>query len=183
MPRVHFVKKARKNQKAHGIKKGDSYYWWAFRFGPKMVSKTPPKRQQLTRSDFLISLYDLEDRIEGLQADDTLSGEVESIIEDIRALAEEQEEKKSNMPEGLQEGDTGQLLDERKDGLESWADELEGVDLSVDEDEIRNTTVDENEDGKSTDDKETELENKVAEAIEAAYQEKIDEVQGCSHSL
>ena len=33
MPRVHFVKKARKDYPSTGIQKGDSYYWWQFRYG------------------------------------------------------------------------------------------------------------------------------------------------------
>ncbi len=158
MARVHTVKKARKNYKDAGIKKGDTYFWWKFRNSPIRRSKTSPKRQQLTQSNFYISLYDLEDRINDLAAEEGLKEEVESIIQDIRALADEQEENKNNMPEGLQEGDTGQLLDERKDGLEEWADELEGLDLDIYDD--------------LEDDKKKE-----------AYQEKIDEVQGCSHSL
>ena len=187
MPRVTHVKKARKNYKEQGIKKGESYYWWKFRFGSKHMSKTAPKRQQLTQSNFYISLYDLEDRINDLIADDTLSSEVESIIEDIRQLAEEQEENKNNMPEGLQEGDTGQLLDERKDGLESWADELEGVDCSIDEDGIKDEVADEMgiewKCGKPPEDEKEQFEQKVSEKSEEVYQEKIDEIQGCSHSL
>jgi len=184
MPRVTFVKKARNDYEQAGIKKGESYYWWKFRFGPKHMSKTAPRRQQLTRSNFYISLYDLEDRINDLQADDTLSGDVESIIEDIRALAEEQEENKSNMPEGLQEGDTGQLLDERKDGLEAWADELEGVDISVDEDEIIEEVLSAmGIDGNVPEDQRVQFDEMVAEKTAESYQEKIDEIQGCSHSL
>lgn len=40
------------------------------------------------------------------------------------------------MPEGLQQGDTGQLLQERIDGLDSLISELDGVDFTEpDEDE------------------------------------------------
>jgi len=32
MPRVHFVKKARRDYPDDDIKKDESYYWWKFRF-------------------------------------------------------------------------------------------------------------------------------------------------------
>ena len=39
MPRVHHVKSARKDNPV--AKKGESYYWWKFRYGGKRYSKTP----------------------------------------------------------------------------------------------------------------------------------------------
>lgn len=186
MPKVTHVKKARKANRAYGIKKGESYYWWKFRFGPKCVSKTYPKRQQLTRSDFYIGLYDLEDRIADLEPNDSLADEVSSIIEDIRALAEEQGEKKDNMPEGLQEGDTGQLLEERQSELESWADELEGIDLEIDENEIKDAVLSELGYGtveEIDEDYKDEFNERVQQKTSESYQEKVDELQGCSHNL
>jgi hypothetical protein len=50
MPRVNFVKKARKAIPSSGIKVGDSYYWWKFRYGGKFVSKERPRQSQLTQS-------------------------------------------------------------------------------------------------------------------------------------
>jgi DNA repair ATPase RecN len=52
---------------------------------------------------------------------------VRSVLEEIRTLGEEQQEKLENMPEGLQQGDTGQLLQERADNCESWAGEIESA--------------------------------------------------------
>lgn len=72
MARATFVKKARKDIPGTDIKAGESYYWWKFRFGGKHYSKTPPRRSQLTQSDFLGQLYAIEDEIQGLVADDTL---------------------------------------------------------------------------------------------------------------
>ncbi len=46
MARAHFVKAAAKDHPEHGIKKGESYWWWAFRsaYGSRKVySKTQPK--------------------------------------------------------------------------------------------------------------------------------------------
>lgn len=70
MPRVHFVKKARKDVSNSDIKKGESYYWWKFRFGGKCVSRTPPKQSQLTQSDFLSQIYKIQDRISEMTTDD-----------------------------------------------------------------------------------------------------------------
>jgi hypothetical protein len=55
MPRVHHVKKARKDNPV--AKVGESYYWWKNFRSPKRFSKTFPKRSQLTGSDKLSRLY------------------------------------------------------------------------------------------------------------------------------
>ena len=47
------------------------------------------------------------------------------VAEALRELGSEQQEKYDNMPEGLQQGDTGQMLEERASNCESWADEIE----------------------------------------------------------
>ena len=62
MPRVTFVKKARKDNPV--AKKGEPYYWWQFAFGTKQYSKTQPARSQLTQSSFLSQLYELQDGME-----------------------------------------------------------------------------------------------------------------------
>lgn len=135
MARATFVKSARKAIKGTGIKKGDSYYWWKFRYGDKQVSKTPPRRSQLTQSDFLGQLYDLEDQLADLVADNylddpsALKDDIQQIADDVRALGGEQADKLSNMPDSLQQGPTGEMLQSRADGCDAWADELEAVDV------------------------------------------------------
>jgi len=133
MPKVHLVKAAAKDNEV--AKKGESYYWWAFRFGGKRMSKTMPRPSQLTQSDFSSRQLELEERIGDLKADtfEDLKSDVESICEEIRMLGEEQSDKFSNMPDSLQQGPTGELLQGRADSCEEWADSLEGVDLDVDE--------------------------------------------------
>lgn len=139
MARAHFVKKARKAHKAGGIKKGESYYWWAFmvggRGGPKHYSKTAPRPSQLTQSEFLGSLYALQEEIDDLDANDGLGAAVEDIASRLRDLGTEQSDKKDNLPEGLQEGPTGELLQERADACEAAADDLEGITFDVSEKE------------------------------------------------
>lgn len=161
MPRVHKLTAA-KDYPDKGIKKGDTYYKWTTRPGGRgkgIVHRqaTYPKRQQLTSSDFLIQVYDIEDRIADLVADDALEGERDSIVDDIRALAEEQSEKLSNMPEGLQQSPTGEILQERADACEAWASEIEAV-----------TIPDEGDEGDNYED---------------ALQQAVEEIQGCEISV
>lgn len=133
MTTAHFVKAAAKDYPKAGIKKGDSYYWWKFkqRYGnsPRLMSKTRPRPSQLTQSEYLSQALALQERIEDLTPDATLPDDLESIISDLRTLSDEQDEKFNNMPEGLQQGDTGQLLEQRRDACNEFADALEGIDI------------------------------------------------------
>lgn len=125
MARAHFVQSARKDNPV--AKKGESYWWWKHmiggRGGPKQYSKERPKPSQLTTSDFLSRLYEIEEQLSEAQDADT----IESLGSDLRTLGEEQREKYDNMPDGLRDGDTGQMLDERATNCESWADDFDRV--------------------------------------------------------
>jgi hypothetical protein len=121
MTTAHFVKKAQKDYPEQGIKKGDSYWHWAFAFGPKYKSKTQPTRSQLTRSHFLSTLYSIEDSIPDAfiecNTTDLLQDAVDQIISEIEELKDETQNSLDNMPPQLQDADSGQLLQERIDGL------------------------------------------------------------------
>lgn len=119
-------RKAAKDYPANGIAKGDTYFYVKIKTGPyssrTIRSKVRPKRWELTSSDFYSQLWQIEDtRFDGIEDADGLR----SIAEDVRALGEEQQEKFDNMPEGLQQGNTGEMLQERADSCSSWADEIE----------------------------------------------------------
>lgn len=133
MTRAHYVKAAAKDYPDAGIKKGESYYWWKFkqRYGnsPRHMSKVRPRPSQLTQSDYLSQALALQERVEDLTPDATLPDQLQSIIEDLRTLSDEQGEKFDNMPEGLQQGDTGQLLEQRRDACNDFADALEAIDM------------------------------------------------------
>lgn len=209
MARVHFVKAAAKDNPV--AKKGESYYWWKPRYGSKRYSKTQPRPSQLTTSDFLSQQMELEERIGDMKADDyttfeDLRSEVEEIVSEIQSLGEEQGDKLSNMPDSLQQGPTGELLEGRASSCEEWADELSGVDLDVDEPteeeaksalDLDEPTIDDVEDDDLDDgqtrkqrfeelraDYQQELADKLAE-LKAEYQDKlteaINELQGCSY--
>lgn len=165
MARAHFVKKARKDYPKAGIKKGESYYWWKFRFGPKVMSKTPPKRSQLTQSDFLSQIYDIEDRISEMTADTDFETEIQEIVSELENLRDECQEKLDNMPEQLQSCGSGEILQNRVDSLEEMISELESVDTSVDETKEENETQEE-----------------FDERLSERKEEILDEIQGISYS-
>lgn len=126
MARIKHVKAA-KDYPAQGIAKGEMYYYTKIKTGPRssrvMRSKTPFKRSQLTQSEYLSQLYDWEDS----KAEIGSMEDAQQFADDIRALGEEQQEKLDNMPEGLQQGSTGEMLTERAEACESAAAEIEEI--------------------------------------------------------
>lgn len=140
MARVHHVK-ARKDYPDIGVKKGEMYYWWALktqRGGIKRRSKTPPRPSDLTLSEFKGTLYgaqeSFEDQLGAAESFADLESAREEFKGELETLRDEQSDKLSNMPEGLQQGDTGQLLQSRYDELETMISDLEGVDIPDDDD-------------------------------------------------
>ena len=134
MPRVHHVKKARKPRPDWGIEKGDSYYWWKFRYGGKRFSKTFPRRSQLTQSPFLGTLYDIQDSLGDLDAGPEMEGQVEDIVSQLEDLKQECEDSLENMPEETRDSSwSGELLQERIYGIDDWVSELQSMDYSAPE--------------------------------------------------
>lgn len=127
------------------IQPGDAYHWAAFRLGRSSTRRNwcvdhYPKAGELTFSEYLGSLSDLEDgftqEISGADAE-TVKDACQSAAESVRELGQEQEEKRGNMPDSLQDSDTGNLLQERADACETLADELEeaasNIETAIDE--------------------------------------------------
>lgn len=124
-----------------------------------------------------------------------LAGERDDIVSEVESLKDETQGNFDNMPEGLQQGDSGQLLEQRVSTLEEFQSELEGLDIPDDEDDfdeqpIRDEWPDEGaDDGEYPDDREDgedlnayierksgEHAEQVAERVQAA----IEELQGLS---
>ena len=134
MPKLNYVQKARKDNPV--CKKGESYYWWKFAFGSKQFSATRPPRYRLTQSEFYSTVWSLED---GFTAANTLQGlteQFESFKDDLGELRDEQESKRENMPESLQESTSGELLQERYDGLDEWIDNIDALETEFDPDDF-----------------------------------------------
>ncbi len=129
MPRVTHVKKARKAIPQYNIEVGDSYYWWKFKNCAKQASKSPPKPWQLTRSEFLRGVYILQDRIADTTTDQLSEEWRDGLVEDIRNIGEQCQESLDNMPDSLQYSPTGEMLQERIDAMETWAEEVENVEI------------------------------------------------------
>lgn len=127
MTKLHFVNKARKDNSV--AKAGESYYWWQFAFAPKMYSKEQPSRSRLTRSEFLSTYWDIEDSL--LQSyDEDSAQELISQLEELRDMCQD---NLDNMPDQLQDSESGQLLQERIDGLDDWIGEIESIDWEDEE--------------------------------------------------
>ena len=136
MPRVHY-RKARKAYPIVGIEVGDMYYTWRIRStygGTTYRSKERPKPSQLTNSPFKSGYLSAVE----IWEDSSKSPEdARGLAEALREVGQEAQESFDNMPEGLQQGDTGQLLEERAYECESKADEIDGyadeLEAAVDE--------------------------------------------------
>ena len=153
MAHLTLVKSARDNKKgrvcrrcAKPIKKGDSYFWFANRIGRSSRKSTfcadhRPRPSEMTTSDKLSQLYAAREAVEDAmrRSDDngnTVSLEdykeaVQAALEDAastaRDVGEEYRDSKSNLPDSLQDSQTGQDIEEKADACDAWADELESA--------------------------------------------------------
>lgn len=139
MPRVHFVKKARKDNPV--AKRGESYYWWKFRYGPKRYSKTQPKASELTQSQYLSVIYECQERFSYIndptcmsieyeslhEITDALSGaqnELSDIADSLEELIDQYEESASNIEEHFQYSELAENLRTAGDECQSTVDAL-----------------------------------------------------------
>lgn len=127
MTKLHHVKKAMKDYPKAGIKKGDSYYWWQHFRGPRLMSLTKPKPSQIASNDYDSTGLAL---VEGLQewGDEPWTEEDrDELVSELETLRDEQQDSYDNLPQGLQQGDVGVMLEERVSALDEWIGELEGI--------------------------------------------------------
>lgn len=119
-------RKARKDYPDQGIKKGDLYYYVSMKTGPRssgvMRSLTPFKPSQLTNSEFRSVWLQ---QIERVDTGDLTGDDIREMAEALREIGNEAQERFDAMPEGLQQGDTGQMLEERVSACETAADALD----------------------------------------------------------
>lgn len=140
MPKVEH-RRARKDYPEHGIKKGEMYYYTSLKTGPRssreLRQKEPFKPWQLTTSEYQATWLQLQDRIENFDGEHS---DLEDIISELEQLRDDTQDKFDNMPEGLQQGDTGQLLEERVSELEDLITTLQGIEepenRDVDDDDL-----------------------------------------------
>ena len=144
MARATFVKKARKDVAGTEIKKGDSYYWWKFRHSGKYYSKTMPRPSQLTQSEFLSTIYALEEGLNDdaeLMRDGRMDAEgfadsIENVASEVENLGSETSDKISNMESAFPNGNpTIELLQERVDKCEEIEQALQDLASEIRESE------------------------------------------------
>ena len=200
MPRVMIVKKAQKNQGECGkcgakIKKGDGYKWWKFRYGGRRVRclkpECSPKPSDLTQSEFYGTLYAIQESVETALDDFRNGGEpgdlasaLNDAASELRELGEECQGKLDNMPEGLQQGDTGQLLENRAqecegkaDELESAASEIESVELYDDLEKYLADNEMAREEKESDEDYNQRCQEEMDQANETAREEAVSNIE------
>lgn len=127
MPKVH-TQKAAKGYPADGIKRGDTYYSWEFRYGGVHRSKTYPRPSQLTQSK-MSGAYAAREAMEDDVNAATEPSDIENALNEcagaIRDVASEYEDSLSNMPDSLQQSSTGEDIQAKIDALEEYAQALE----------------------------------------------------------
>lgn len=145
MARAHFVKKARKDNPV--VKRGESYYWWKFKRGPKMFSTKPPRPSQLTQSDkisrVLAAGESVGDAVSSARDDmggedatsnlDAVISALEEAASEMGEVAEEYRESAESIREHFSESETADQCDEKADHLEEVQGEIESAQSTVEE--------------------------------------------------
>jgi hypothetical protein len=171
MPKVHFVKKARKSRPKQGIRRGWPYWWWWRRAarsrarGVKVFSATRPRPSQLCSgyaSDVLAIREHLEDALGDMP---TFADALDEAAVEVEAIRDELDERRGNMPEHLQDVGTGEVLAERVEDCEELASALGGA-----ADEVRRILADFDEDDATTDGEIDEAVESADEQIKAAWE-------------
>lgn len=126
MPAIVKKVKAQKDYPAFGIRRGQEHYTWSIPQGgtfQKFRSLTQPKKSQLVPAGYQQDFAVLQETAAALGDIDDAE-QIQGLIDEIVALKEDTEEKLGNMPQQLQDSNTGQLMQDRITELETWIDEL-----------------------------------------------------------
>jgi hypothetical protein len=156
------------------INKGDSYYHWTLFRSATQYSKYKPRQSQLTNSPFLSQIYSISEGIEYFRCEDEFEFDDKraEVLSELEELRDQCQESLDNMPDGLQQAPTGELLTNRIDSLDSMMSEIEGIEVE----EIEEFEFDED----SEDDEETQEQDwndSKKEMIDSA----ISELQNVSY--
>lgn len=178
MGKVTIIKKSRKectcSKCREVIPVGSTYYRGTLNFHPDIIrcSKCGLKSWEVTTSDYLLAVGPILNEWQETGMD------YESISEELSSIRDDLQDRLDNMPESLQESDTGQLLQERIDGLEAACDELDNIDReSIFSDKI--SELIEREDASEenlTEEEREEVEQAVDEEVESLIDEALQNV-------
>ena len=134
MPKVHHVKKARKDNRV--AKKGESYYGWKFAYSGKRYSLTYPKASQLTQSDKLSRLSAAQETVEETHGGiddyswdhayvDNLLDVLREAASEVREVGDEYMESGEAIREHFAESPTADECDEKAYRCEDMAGAIE----------------------------------------------------------
>lgn len=135
MPRV-YTRTAGKDYPQQGIKKGDTYYAWAFYRQAERKSLTRPTRQQLTQRDELVAVYDAEDAYNALDWMVATPEDIDDVVAHLETAREAAQEKLDNLEQAFAGGNP--QIDELNDflsGLEQADQELADARQLIEEEE------------------------------------------------
>lgn len=173
------TQKARKeyccNKCQQTIKVGDMYHKIIAQFqAPRYrCLNCKPERSELTTSDYLSWLYDLQDHV-GERYDLRTEEGKDELYSELEIQRDELQSRLDNMPEQLQYAPTGEMLQERIDSIESALSDLDNLDFPDKEDYV----VDESE-LEFEEDKESKQEE-----LDSEYEDELDNFeQGCLDAI
>lgn len=186
MARIERIEKSRKEQKCSKcgevIPVGSAYLKATpYRRSPIIrCTKCGLKSYETSGSEYVQTCGSLvEDWSSDFGCHDGVAEEIVSQLEDLR---DQQQDSLDNIPEQLQEGDTGMMLQERIDCLEDVINELENVSFddcreeAISEIEAEMGEYDpEDSEYETQEDYQDEFDDKVTELTEQKYSELIDE--------
>lgn len=169
MGRVRIINKSRKETKCmkcgNIIPVGSKYYRGELNFSRDIIRCETCKLEswEVTTSDYQLRVGTIVYQWRA-SYDLSITG-VEEIVSELEDIRDDLQDRLDNMPEGLQQGETGQLLQDRIDNLDSVIDELNSIDEDCIKEEIASEYG-------SEDDEEPEYDEDNAEMVEA-FEEKI----------
>lgn len=177
MGKVTIVAKSRKEFKCNKCRKdipaGSKYYRGELNFARPIIrcENCGLESWEVTTSDFQLSVGRIANKWR--EDFDASADGVNDIISSLEEIRDDLECRLDNMPEGLRDADTGCLLQERIDMLESVIGDLE----DIDEDTLKEEVLDEESESDDDDEeKEWDDENEDLEsALTEKYEEYIDE--------
>ena len=149
---------------------GAGYRWWKHKLARGgwvkkwCLDHGYPKRQDLTLSSFLATLYDLEDQFSGdaPETKEDLEAALEELKDGAQELLDDTQDSLDAIPEQLQES---HMLYERVESLEQWVDSIEMVDLDDLPDHLEDLGYDASEEDQE------ELQQWVEQKMEDAWDE------------
>lgn len=177
MGKVQVIKKSRKEFKCgkcgRVIPVGSRYYKGEINFGPTIIrcAHCGLESWEVTTSEYQLAVGEIAYRWEenyDLNSDTV----IDDIVSDLQEIYDETESRYENIPENLQDSDTGQLLQERMENLESVKDELESIDV----DDVKNDVFSEYSEEVGEEDEDATFDSVVgSDNTSAELKEKLEE--------